>query len=220
MEKQNVRAVFEKTGRAAYISHLDLMRAIQRAVSRAQLPLWYTQGFNPHVYINLPLALPLGIGSVCEIMDFALTENSELEEIITRLNQTLPEGIKFLRAAAPKRNIKEIIAAEYEAEFYAQGEENILARFNAMLEADKIEVMKRTKKKGAVLTDIKPYMNIEEAAMDGGVLKIRLTLPAGTDFNIGAWLFTDAFSAFCGVNFVKISIIRTKLLGADRVNFV
>lgn len=58
IERFEYRLVYGKTGRARYISHLDLMRAMQRAFKRADIPLWYTQGFNPHAYLMFPLALP------------------------------------------------------------------------------------------------------------------------------------------------------------------
>ena len=79
LERFEYRAVFSKTGRAKYISHLDLMRAFQRVFKRAHLPIWHTQGFNPHVYIMFPLALPLGTDSRVEIMDFALTEGYPIQ---------------------------------------------------------------------------------------------------------------------------------------------
>ena len=67
-----VRATFEKRRRAKYISHLDLMRCMQRAFKRAGVPIWYTEGFNPHAYLMFPLALSLGCESGCECMDFRI----------------------------------------------------------------------------------------------------------------------------------------------------
>ena len=67
-----IRTVYEKRGRAKYISHLDLNRCMQRTIRRAGLPIWYSEGFNPRMYLMFPLALSLGFESVCEVMDFNL----------------------------------------------------------------------------------------------------------------------------------------------------
>ena len=64
------RALFEKTGNARYISHLDLMRVFQRAFKRAGLPLTHTQGFNPRPSVSIALPLSLGVESRCELLDF------------------------------------------------------------------------------------------------------------------------------------------------------
>ena len=66
-----VRVLFSKTGRARYISHLDLNRAMTRAMRRAEIPLWYTEGFNRHAYLTFAAPLSLGTESVCERMDLS-----------------------------------------------------------------------------------------------------------------------------------------------------
>ena len=65
-----VRARFSKTGEASYISLLDLQRVFQRALKRSGIPVWYTQGFNPHIYMTFSAPLPLGQESVAECVDF------------------------------------------------------------------------------------------------------------------------------------------------------
>ncbi len=92
----NLRLRFSKTGRAVYISHLDLMRTMQRAFLRAGMPLKYSEGFNPHAQISFALPLSVGTASCCEIMDFRLNGYMELSEIPYRLNRALPEGITAL----------------------------------------------------------------------------------------------------------------------------
>ena len=92
------RALFEKTGNAVYISHLDLMRLFQRAFKRAGLPLTHSKGFNPRPSVSIALPLSLGVSSRCELLDFALEgEAVPNEEIMTRLNESLVEGVKVLK---------------------------------------------------------------------------------------------------------------------------
>ena len=101
MDKLRLR--FEKTGRAVYISHLDLMATMQRAFARAELPLKYSEGFNPHPLISILLPLSVGTASVCELMDFRLREEVDLSTIPERLTGVLPEGIRVLDAYPSER---------------------------------------------------------------------------------------------------------------------
>lgn len=92
-----LRALFEKTGNAAYISHLDLMRLFQRSFKRAGLPLTHTKGFNPRPSVSIALPLSLGVESICELLDFELeAEGFTCEEIKNRLNDHLTEGVRIL----------------------------------------------------------------------------------------------------------------------------
>ena len=98
---ETVRVFFAKEGRLKYISHLDVTRCLARVFKRSGLPIWYTQGFNPHAYLTFALPLPLGVESRCESFDFRLTEEVSYEEVKDRLNAVLPDDLRALRAAAP-----------------------------------------------------------------------------------------------------------------------
>ena len=87
------RALFEKTGNARYISHLDLMRVFQRAFKRAGLPLTHTQGFNPRPSVSIALPLSLGVESQCELLDFELESPYACAEIREKLNAALIDGV-------------------------------------------------------------------------------------------------------------------------------
>ena len=101
MDKLRLR--FKKTGRAVYISHLDLMQTMQRAFFRAGYPLRYSEGFNPHPLISIALPLSVGMASKCELMDFRLKEDVDLSALPDRLTAALPEGIEILEAYEPTR---------------------------------------------------------------------------------------------------------------------
>jgi radical SAM-linked protein len=88
------RALFEKTGNAVWMSHLDLMRLLQRAFKRAGLHLKHTQGFNPRPSVSIALPMSVGVESVCELLDFDLEgQNISCDEIRDRLNAALVEGV-------------------------------------------------------------------------------------------------------------------------------
>lgn len=116
------RALFEKTGNAIYISHLDLMRVFQRAFKRAGLPLTHTQGYNPRPSVSIALPLSLGVESGCELLDFDLEgEKLPNEEICTRLNAALIEGVRVKEVYEIGSKIKNlayldcVVTMEYDA---------------------------------------------------------------------------------------------------------
>ena len=102
------RIQFVKTGRARYISHLDLMRTFQRAFLRAGIPIRHTEGFNPHAYVSIALPLSVGFSSQCEILEFGLPEGTDLSEVPRRLTQALPEGVTVTRCYEGGRPIREL----------------------------------------------------------------------------------------------------------------
>ena len=90
-----LRLLFEKTGNAIWMSHLDLMRLFQRAFKRAGLPLTHTQGFNPRPSVSIALPLSVGVASHCELLDFDLDgEKPDCMEICDRLNSVLVDGLR------------------------------------------------------------------------------------------------------------------------------
>ena len=113
----DIRAFYRKEGRAKYISHLDLYRTVQRAFQRSKLPIWFTLGFNPHIYLTYALPLALGYEGVRESFDFRLTEDLPLEEAAARLNAAMPEGIVITELAPPVRKADDIEKADYTLEF-------------------------------------------------------------------------------------------------------
>ncbi|WP_460287049.1 TIGR03936 family radical SAM-associated protein [Clostridium sp. CTA-7] len=89
---------FTKESSIKFISHLDLMRTIQRVIRRANLPMEYSKGFNPHMALSIAQPLSVGVYSDAEYMDIVLVEELEEKEIIDMLNTKTAAGIKFLTA--------------------------------------------------------------------------------------------------------------------------
>ena len=220
VDRINIRATFSKLDRAKYISHLDLNRTMQRALKRAGIPVWYTEGFNPHAYIMFPLALSLGVESKCEIMDIGITEEISFDEIKKRLNDVLPEGLKIYNVALQEKKHTEIAFSEYRISLCSEyNSTEFSEKFDDFLNLEKIEIEKKTKKKGISLIDIKPYINLISKSIIGDTLTIELRLPAGTQTNINPSLVLDAFEAYIEKPLEIKSIERTKILCADGILF-
>ena len=220
MEKINMRAVFEKSGRAVYISHLDLVRTMQRAFKRSKAPVWYTQGYNPRIYLNFPLALSLGVSSKTEFMDFAVTEAVDFDKLRDMLDAAMPEGLKILRIFDPVHPNKDIGFAEYSIDFYSSDADKAASALEAMMSMETIEIDKRSKSKGTVKIDIKPHLDIISTKAEGDRLNVEIRLPAGLSLNINSNVFSDTFSAISGIKFDKICTERTKILLMNGEKFI
>ena len=105
---------YAKYGDAKYVSHLDLIRLFSRVFKRAGVPLTYSEGFNPHPYISIALPLSLGYTGECEFLDMIILDDMPCEEIISRMNATLPEGIVAQSAYEGGRPVREIAYSLYE----------------------------------------------------------------------------------------------------------
>lgn len=117
-QPMRIRMTYAKLGNLRFTGHLDLQRLFERALRRTNLPLRYTQGFSPHLRINLASALPLGFIGKAEQMDFWLDEEVSLEEISIRLRASLPTElvIKDLRAVDNQKPSLQgsLLSSEYE----------------------------------------------------------------------------------------------------------
>ena len=116
MPSVNTRVFFSKMNRAKYISHLDLNHTVLRAIRRSKLPVWQTEGYNPHTYVAFMLPLSLGQEGVREAMDFRLTEDVSFEEVAQRLNDALPPDIRVTEVTEPHYKNTDIASAEYRIE--------------------------------------------------------------------------------------------------------
>ncbi len=205
METKNIRVFFSKTGRAIYISHLDLYRLFQRAIKRAKLPIWETEGFNPHVYITFALPLALGTAGVCESLDTKLTEDISADELVRRFNDALPRDIRVISASEPVRKPTEIALSVYEADFECDD-----AKFDEFLAAEHIPAEKKTKR-GIAELDLKEHLAILERRPGF----MRFTFPSGSQFNINAGLLFDAFERISGTEIFSLHITRTAIKCSD-----
>ena len=214
-----LRATFKKTGRAKYISHLDLNRCMLRIFRRSKLPVWYTEGFNPHPYYSFALALSLGFESDCEIMDFNITDdNMSLSVIKDRLNEVMPEGMGIVDIAPQKNKITVIAKAEYEFDLKADDVQGVYDAVEKLLAADEILIEKKTKK-GIKTVDLKPDTEIVSLEKAEGAVHMIMRLPAGTKTNYNPTLFVEALRKFCEIPFEMANIRRTGILCENNEKF-
>ena len=189
---KTVRIWFEKTGTARYISHLDLNRCMARALRRAKIPAWYTEGFNPHLFLTFALPLSLGQEGLAETMDIKLSDETDISMLPQRLNAVLPAGLRATKAALPEQKPGAIAFSDYELLFETPRAVTgqVAEQIKALLDAPQILVMKRTKT-GERELDLKPRLGaVQITGGEEGVL-LQITLPSGSTENINPALLAD-----------------------------
>lgn len=205
------RLKFSKTGMGKYISHLDLLRAFTRAITRAELPVKYSQGFNPHQIITFSLPLPVGVTSETEFVDIDFSDSAANDEIMGRLNLNLPPDIRILKVGEINCNAADIVSAEYK--IHIKAPRNIQRdEVESFFAKGEIPVMKKTKK-GEKEVNLAEYIkNVILDDVNGNEIKMRIILAAGGQMNIKPLIMTDKLSQELEIGeFDEVYIHRTKI---------
>lgn len=210
------RLKFSKTGMGKYISHLDLLRTFTRAIHRANLPVRYSQGFNPHQLITFSLPLPIGVTSETEFVDIDFEESATNSEIMEKLNLNLPPDIKILSVGLPEIKASNIVAAEY---IFEATKENIsVEKIEKFFAQEQIDAVKKTKK-GEKEVNLKEFIrgfNFITCENDKTVMDIVLS--AGGEANIKPEIVLLKLQEYMGHEFDSYSFHRIKIFYKDREN--
>ncbi|MEM1483359.1 TIGR03936 family radical SAM-associated protein [Oscillospiraceae bacterium PP1C4] len=211
-----VRVFFKKQGRIKYISHLDINRCVARALKRSGLPVWHTLGFNPHIYTTFALPLSLGYESECESMDFRLTEELPMQEVVDRLNAVFPEGLIAYAAQPAGAKPEAICWADYEItqEFDGIDAQTVVDKFAAYCAQEEIPVVKKTKK-GDKTIDVKPCFSVRDVKAEGCTLSMTMRAAAGITLNINPTLILDAFAENAGIKADWMRVVRIAILDQE-----
>lgn len=211
-----VRIWFRKEGTARFISHLDLNRCMARALRRARLPVWHTEGFNPHPFLTFALPLSLGVTGLQESMDVKMEQMMDETQLVERLNAVLPQGVTVTAAAPAQQKPGAITAADYEITFLelpvsaAEAEEKI----KAFLAQDTIPAQKKNKKGEWRQLDLKPFLQRANLREENGSPVLALRLPAGSGENINPSLVVEALFAYAGFT-ARTETVRLQMLTGD-----
>lgn len=219
---REVRLRFAKQGRLKYISHLDINRAMARAFKRAGIPLWYTEGFNPHPYMSFSLPLSLGVESLCESVDIRLDGDMSNKEIKERMNAVLPDDLKILEVYDDFRDCSEIAYSDYVYKFQFGDNELALEKIRNVLDSDKIFALKKVKqgrKKVFKETDIKAFIMRYSVSIRKDIIVLNIRLSAGTEKNLNPSLLFDTLIRLIDMDFEWKSISRISLLDKNYKEF-
>ena len=216
-----LRLLFAKEGTAAYISHLDLLRTVQRAFPRTELEIKHSQGFHPHPIISIVLPLPVGQSSDCELLDFEVTQDSNGSGIAEKLNTGMPTGIRVLDCYEAKRPIRELdsLRADVTLEYDAGVPEGAAERLRELLARNTLVIQKRTKRKELADVDIAPMIRKADVTADEHNVFIDITVQAQNP-GLNPQLIEKAIAAYLPEltpDFVRVR--RRRLLDANGQDF-
>ena len=216
-----VRVWFKKMGMSRYVSHLDLMRAMTRSVRRAGVPLWYTEGYNPHPYLTFALPLSLGMESLYESMDMRIEGENTNAQIFEMMKGAMPPGIEIVSVDDPVDDPKTIAYGEFDLLFDCDDSKELSALIEDMLSKDALIVQKLGKQgRKKVLKDINLMEHLKEVKLTSTANRVKLTVvfPAGSTTNINPTLLSDEIVKQAGGDIASF-VVRKRLMKADMENF-
>ncbi|MCT4661629.1 MAG: TIGR03936 family radical SAM-associated protein [Tissierellales bacterium] len=187
-----LRLKFFKKEDMIYISHLDMMRVIQRAMKRAGMKVEYSQGFNPHPLMSFSTAVPLGLTIESEYMDIDMKDELTAQNYIDRINPYLPEGLRFIAGEIIDEKEKPIMGqirwGSYLICIKEKIERPMMDVINDFMKREDISYTKVKKKKKKIVKreiNIRPYIeNIELVVEDSEFVVLKTLVRTGSEGNL------------------------------------
>ncbi|AHF07916.1 TIGR03936 family radical SAM-associated protein [Desulfitobacterium metallireducens] len=218
MSALRVRIAFTKVEEAKYIAHLDLARVFERSLRRAGIRMAYSEGFNPHPKISFGSALAVGVEGEREYLDIEVAQDLRLKEILGRLQEQLPTGIRLLEGQIISLGTKALMAVLNAASYritVAMGlpvtEERLQEAIDSWLARNEIQYL-RFSKKGQVEKDIRPWVKQLEGHIEGDEAIFELEVEVG---NQGSVRPEEVIGSLCDLEKLPLDldILRTKRTG-------
>jgi radical SAM-linked protein len=204
MTRTFYRILFAKTEAMRYTGHLDLQRAWERLLRRAEIPIAYSAGFHPHPKIQIGAALPLGAVGANELVDIETSRACDPEEAARALNAHTPPGMRIVRVEALAEGApgleKIIRAGDYSAEpVEGAWPEDLPQRIERLMDSATLPRERRGK-----TYDLRP--RILSLALEDGILRMRLSLTAEATGR------PDEALAALGLEDMTVDVRREKLI--------
>ena len=211
-----IRIKFTKTGDLMYISHLDLARTMQRIIVRS--------GVNPQPRIVFALPLPVGVESVCELMDIKINHPMSHDEIKERIQKNFPDEMKVLDVYTPEVKFKNIAYASYTIKLYSPRISSDTAEKINKLFSRECIITKKSKS-GEKEVDICTFIKALDARREDDYVVIDATVCAGNENNLNPELLVEAIRKYLDImnsNTIEeyCTILREKILDFDMKEFI
>ncbi|HPE94825.1 MAG TPA: TIGR03936 family radical SAM-associated protein [Bacillota bacterium] len=185
-EIKPVRVFFQKINKACCFSHLDLNRAVARMLMRSALPVYFTEGFNPHAKVVFAVPLAIFQQSVYEIFDFALSEDVPYDEAFDSLSASSVPDLPIIRTAQPVRKLGDCRYGSYSITFDTDADpQSIRALFSGA-----VTVLKKTKKT-CTETDISPQIKKLSVRESNGQTEVECVLDAAANLYLNPQYIVD-----------------------------
>lgn len=213
---RNVRIFYRKKGRMKFVSHLDMNRFMSRIINKAKIPVWFTEGFNKHAYLNFAVPLSLGFEGLYEILDIRIVEdNCSLDDVLLALQKVSTPDIEFFKVQEAVMKMKEIGFAEFEI-LFDEVDDPKANKINEFFAKNSIICQKTTKKGGTKDIDIAPLIK-NYSLCDN---KLTLVLTAGNEDNLNPSLVMLALFSYLGTEPEFYSVTRTMIYNKQMKEFI
>lgn len=180
-ERYRYEFSFRVTGDLRFLSHQDTLRLFQRALARGNFPVQYSQGFNPHPRMMIPLPRPVGVASDAESVIVEVTESIDERDALNRLERQTPPGLHLLksRRLAPGEKTQPT-RVRYRLKLYDEDLSAVQPRLAEVLGAKELLVERKDfKKGGGRVLDVRPYL-AELSLVESALEFVLLVTPTGT----------------------------------------
>jgi radical SAM-linked protein len=215
-----LRVKYKKNKDARFLSHLELMKAMERAFRRAKIPMEFSGGFNPHPKISYASALSVGIASEGEYLDVELSAIMSPKDFMDNLNEYQVKGIEIVGVKEITSKVTSLTAVIEKARYVAScfldtvfTDDELERKIDDFLDEKEILVIRKTKDKVKEV-DIRGGIHDLYGEIRGNELILTYTVQSGSSGNVRAGEVLSAFLAFCGIKIVKDAIFtRMDLYG-------
>lgn len=219
---KKIRIKFSKGGELIYISHLDLVRTMTRAIVRSRIPVKYTEGYNPIPKLTFATPLSVGCASDCEYLDIKIDREMSCDQIKASLSAQLPPSMSVIDVYEPDAKFTEALYSTYSISISDPGlTDGCAEKVKSVFDATELVILKRSKS-GDKLTNIMPYIKNLDASLDTKVLNIECMLcVSSAEYlnpeyivnivfeNLG--LSKDNYSAECGYTITRRALYKADM---------
>jgi radical SAM-linked protein len=204
-----IRARVLKGDKVRFISHLDFLNTMNRALRRANIPIAYSQGYNPTPNISFATALAVGLTSDSEYIDFELEEDIDIQEFKDNLNQVLPQGIEILEAKQLLSKSKSLASLLRQSSYFARLElteelsiDKLREEVANFLSQKELVIRRKRRRKKDRVFDIKPMIyRLEVIGVQSDLATIEMLIQTGSSGNLRPEEVVDALADY--LEFVK-----------------
>lgn len=219
-----VRIKFSKKGNLMYISHLDLSKTMQRIMVRADIDIWYSEGFNPQPRVVFAVPLPVGVESDCEYLDIKINSPMDANEIKERISKNFPDEMKVLDVYVPEVKFKNIAYIDYTIKLVSPKiTEQTVANLKNLFE-NECNVTKITKSGSEKTVNLCEFIHSFNAELANGEIVINTILCADSEKYLNPELLIEAIKKYLDILTTDTtdeyySILRNKMLNYDLTEF-
>ncbi|HZK33892.1 MAG TPA: TIGR03936 family radical SAM-associated protein [Bacillota bacterium] len=198
---------YTREDRVRYISHLDLMRSIQRTIRRAKIPVAFSEGYNPHPRLSFALPLSVGVTSSTEYMDIILDEKVDVYDLLQSFSDHLPQGISVTGATKVDRSVPSLMSLVGRADYRVSTSKKLSKvdqAINKFMQQKEI-IYDKPGKRGIRQVDIRD--GIFDMQLDDALhMDVLLCLMSGSRGNVKPEVVISKLLAFMGQDEEGISL--------------